>query len=1061
MRKKLFVFLLLIVVVGWGYAQNKTISGVVVESGTNEPLPGATVKIVNTTIGTMTDIDGRFSLSVPVSAQQVAVSYVGFSPRTVDITDNMRIILAESNMMTEIVIDGYAARKKSDLTGSVARLQVSENDRIGNTDVQQVLQGRVAGVNVVRSDGTPGGGVSMQIRGTNTLFGSTEPLYVVDGIPMMGGNNANMNSGNDVGSMNALSFLDPNDIASMEVLKDASAIAIYGSRGVNGVILVTTKSGKGMERDKFNVSYNTTISNTAKKLHMLSSREYAYYRNQTALNTAIINGKENLYPSEVPFNGSWNNEDQRYNEVPTDFPDNDNTYWQDQIMRTTVSHDLSVEFSGASKGFDYAIGGGLLDQQGIIKNSSFKRYTGKVNLNKEIKPWLKVGTTVNIAFIEANMLKNATDNYNNGDEGVIRSALYFPPTMRADDPRLLSDRQYALATNPLIYTEPLNLNKGTNVYTSNYLNASLMKGLIFRTVLGYRSEMSQQNQYYDTRTWEGRRPTDGLALAGDNSFSSLLYENMLMFNRDFDKHNVSATLASSWEESQGYYKRLRAKGFPSDYSQGWLLQDAKTFESAGSDRWDSALMSGIFRAAYNYDSKYFLTFTGRQDSSSKFRKGKRGAFFPSVGVAYVVTSEEFMKPYRKVIDNLKVRFSYGHTGNQSINNYATYALMDAANYPFGSEIQGGYVLNPRYPGNTLLRWETTKQADLGIELQLFRRLDLNVDLYHKKTHDVLQPRPLPPSSGLIESSDNIGMIMNKGIELTLNATILENRTNGIQWDLGATFSANKNEIQKLGFGDFYPNVGYGSFGSAFINAEGRPVGQLWGYVYDGIWKSREEVINSAQFQDSYPNYSVTDNNAATERIIAQKWVGEIRYKDIAGDDNKITGDDQTYLGNTNPKFIYAFSTTVKYKDFDLYVLTQGVYGNKIFNLPAQRYYDIGNSRNLPVDVLNKAWSPENPNGTAPKLYEDYAREFKMNSLYVEDGSYFKVRTVTLGYTFKHLATGLNMRVYVSGNNLLTFTKYTGYDPEVNSFNSSPQIRGIDAGGYPQARSFIGGVNINF
>ncbi|MDR1743398.1 MAG: TonB-dependent receptor [Dysgonamonadaceae bacterium] len=1062
MRQKFFVFLFCLLSTGWGYAQSRIVSGVIIDKETNEPLIGATI-VGGSDYATVADYQGRFSFVLPASVKQITISYLGYEAQTVSVTDKMTIALVPTASALEevVILANYAMVKKKDLAGAISILRSDENFAVGKGDVQQALQGRIAGVNVTRSDGAPGGGVNVQIRGTSTLFGSTEPLYVLDGVPLSVSNMSNLNSGNDVATSNTLSFLDPNDIESIEVLKDASSIALYGSRGVNGVVLITTKSGQNSNRDRININYNVSVSEAANRLQMLSSREYAHYVNQTKINTALLNGATTVLPGSVsPYNGQWNEQEQRYNELPDDFPDNDNSYWQDQIFRTAITHDLSIDLSGSGKSFDWSFLGSLSNQEGVVKNSSFDRYSGKLTLNKELKTWLKIGSIINISYTISNMLKNATNNYNNGDEGVIRSALFFPPTFRVDDPRVLDDRVQAMATNPLTYTTPLNQTKGYSTYTSNYANITLMKGLVFRTVLGYSTSVNEQNQYFSTKLWEGRTPKNGLALAGDNTWSSLLFENMLMYNHDIGKHNISATLSSSWEQSESYYKYLSVQGFASDYSQGWYLGDASTFNYVQSGQSEAQLLSGIFRAAYNYSLKYYLTLTGRYDVSSKFAKGNKGGFFPSVGLAYSMTQEPFMESIADKLNNLKLRLSYGHTGNQAIGSYATFSLMTGANYPFGSDVVNGYAMDPYNPGNINLTWETTKQIDMGLDVGLFNKVDLTVDLYHRKTTNVLQPRELSPSTGVIEMMDNIGEIMNQGIEVTLNAHLINNRENSLKWDVGATFSANKNEITRLGFGDFFPRVAYGGIGDAFINAEGHPIGQLYGYVYDGIWKSREEVINSEQFQAKYPGYSVSDNTAATEILIKQKWVGEIRYKNL-DDDPNITEKDQTFLGTTNPDFIYGFTSSVNFKNFDLYVLLQGVYGNKIFNQPALRFYDIGGSRNLPVDALKRAWSPENPDGTLPKLYEDYGREFKMSSLYYENGSYCKIRSISLGYTFRNIKGLNNMRLYASGNNLFTFTKYSGFDPEVNSFNSSPSIRGIDGGGYPQARSFIFGLNFNF
>ncbi|MDR0510066.1 MAG: TonB-dependent receptor [Rikenellaceae bacterium] len=1064
--KKCLLSLLFAFAAMWGYSQSRTVTGNVVDKENNQPVADATVVVVGARQTTTTDPRGRFSISVPASAKQLTVNHLGYESLTVDIAPEMTIALvASQKAMDEIVISGYKMVKKSDLTGSVDILNADDNFAVGKTDLQQAMQGRLAGVNVTRQDGAPGGGVNVSIRGTNSLFGRTEPLYVIDGVPMLLDNSSTLNSGNDVNKVNALSFLDPKDIETMEILKDASSTAIYGSRGANGVVLITTKSGKaGAGGDRVSLNYNVSVASVTNKLHMLSSAEYAEYVNQTNINTNIINnpGSTAIYPGGALYNGTYSEAEDYYYPTPAEFQQrygNNNTYWQDQIFRTAVSHDLSLDFSGGAKGFDYVISGGMTNQQGVVTNSSFKRYTGKASLNRDVKRWLKVGTTINISYTLADMLKNATNNRNNGDEGVIRSALYYPSTFLADDPRVLNEGVSALTTNPLFYTTPLNLTKGFNAYTSNYANVTLMQGLVLRTVLGFSSAVNEQNQYYGRKTWEGRDPVNGRALRGSNTWESLVWDNMLMFNRDFGKHNVSATIASSWEDSWSYWENASYKNFASDYSQGWILDGAEAISSA-SNAWESQLLSGIFRGAYNYDNKYFATLTGRLDSSSKFQKGRRTGFFPSVGLGYTVSREEFMHPLRSIVNNLKLRFSVGNTGNQAIDTYATWALVNNANYPFGNSVGTGYAPDPYYAGNPYLKWEATTQIDAGVDVSIFKRVELTVDFYHKVTKDMLQRREAGASSGLATIWSNIGSVRNRGIEATVNANILNNR-NGLKWSVGGSFSANQNKILELGFGDFFPSVLWNAF-TPVINAEGRPIGQFYGYITDGVWKSYDEVVNSAQFQKQYPGY-VAGSDPATELLIKQKWIGEFRYVDHDGD-GEISAKDQVYLGTSNPKFTYGFNTSLSYKGFDLQILFQGVFGNKLYNQPSMSFYNFDGNRNMPVEYIKRSWSPENPDGYAPKFYQDFARTLRVNQLYIEDGSYLKLRSVTLGYTLPKFYGVNNLRVYVSGNNLLTFTKYSGFDPEVNSFDSygsSSAFRGIDGGGYPQARSFIFGVNLNF
>ena len=531
-----------------------------------------------------------------------------------------------------------------------------------------------------------------------------------------------------------------------------------------------------------------------------------------------------------------------------------------------------------------------------------------------------------------------------------------------------------------------------------------------------------------------------------------------MFNRDFGRHNVSATLGTSWERSQWYNKSIYVQGFGTDLTQGWLLGDAAELSKANSSKGDSKLFSIILRAAYNYDNRYYLTFTARRDASSKFAPGNRASFFPSVGVSWRMSEEKFMEPVKKVISNLKLRYSYGLSGNQGIGSYQTFALMTSANYPFGGSVINGYATDRWNPGNKELKWETTYQHDLGIDLQFFNRIDLTVDAYYKTTEDLLQYRQVATSTGLAQILSNLGTVMNKGIEIAINADIMS-RPN-FSWSAGGNISFNANEIKKLGTGRQFPNSLWGSH-RPFVLEEGRPIGQAFGYVEDGIWQSREEVINSAQFQNQYPGYTVSSNTAATETIIRQKWIGEIRYLDMDGD-NAITDVDQDYIGTTNPKFIYGFNTSFKFHNFDVNLVFQGVYGNMILNQPLMRFYESGGPRNIPVDILRQAWSPENPEGTGPKIYTDYSRTVRMSARYFEDGSYLKLRTAGVCYNFRNPCKAIrNLRVYFTGNNLFTITNYSGYDPEVNSFGTDPMARGIDAGGYPQSRSYIFGVNLTF
>ncbi|MEG2061537.1 MAG: TonB-dependent receptor [Alistipes sp.] len=1060
-RITVLFFLFLFGALEMGFAQNKSIQGVVIDGATNNPMIGASILAPGSQAGTTSGVDGKFQLTLPASVSTIQISFIGYITQTLAPSTNMRVVLQpDAENIDEVVVIGYGAVKKSDLTGSVASVKSSELMKSSPVNAQQGMVGRVAGVNILANDGAPGAGMTVQIRGTNSFLGNTDPLYVIDGVPMTTSNAQESVSldADNISSRNALSFLNPADIESMEILKDASSTAIYGSRGSNGVILITTKSGRDGGA-KVNLSYNLSVSQVSNTLRMLSSREYAEMANLAYINTQLINGAATVSPGAVPHPGSTSEVTGEYSKGPEDYDSNNHTYWQDQVFRTAVSHDLNLNISGSGKGIDYAISGGYLTQQGTVINSDYTRYNFKVSLNKEVKKWLKVGTSTNFSYALSNMLKNATNSSNNGNEGVIRSALYYPATYQMGDTQADEDR-YKMVTNPVMYANALNQNKNYNIYTSNYAQFTLAKGLLFKTSLGYSASINFANQYYNRNLWEGEEPINGKSSAGDNTWSSLAFDNLLMFNRDFGKHNVSATIGTSWESSDWYNKGVVVQGFGSDLTNGWLLGDAGKMTSANSSKGESKLFSIIMRAAYNYDSRYYLTFTAREDFSSKFAKGNRASFFPSIGVSWRASQEKFMREGKigNIITNLKLRYSYGLAGNQAIGSYATFANMGSANYPFGGTVINGFATDIYNPGNKDLKWETTYQHDAGIDLQLFHRVDLTVDLYHKRTEDLLYYQQKATSTGLSQVLSNLGSVQNRGLEITLNANIISRKD--MQWSVGGNIAFNENEITDLGVGRQFPNTLWNSY-RPFVLDKGRPIGQLIGFVEEGIWASRDEVIGSKQFQKIYPGYTIESNDVSTETIIRQKWVGEIRYKDLTNDDS-ITDDDMEYLGNTNPKFTYGFNTSFSYKGFDFNALFQGVYGNKIINQPLFRWYNSGETRNVPVDIANRIWSVENLHGTAPKLYTTYDRKLRMSSRFLEDGSYLKLRTLSVGYTFNNPFKGVgNIRISFSGNNLWTITDYSGYDPEVNSFGSDPTTRGIDNGAYPQSRSYVFGINLTF
>lgn len=1042
-----------------GFAQSRTVSGSIVDASDNTPLAGARVVATGSQTGTTSGTGGNFLLSVPASATTLQISLLGYEPQTVTITDNMTVRM-EPESIDEILVIGYGTVKKSDLTGSVSSVKGDDLMKSKPMSLQQGMQGRVAGVNISSSDGAPGGGISVDIRGSSSLNGSSQPLYVIDGVPITTSDIQESSSldRDEISSRNALSFLNPADIESVEILKDASSTAIYGSRGANGVIMITTKSGQSGQA-RVTVSNSLSISNVTKKIRMLTAREYAEQANLAYINTQLINGGTTLNPGQVPHSGRLDQNTGKYTKGPDDFDNTSHTYWQDQVFRTGVSNDVNLNISGGSKDMDYVISGNYVKHNGVMKNSDYTRYNIRTGINKELKKWLKIGTSTNFSHSLMSSLKNTTNSTGNGNEGVVRSALYFPAHYQLGD-KTIEEDNYKLVTNPVDYANALNENKNYNFYTSNYAQFTLTKGLMFKTSLGYNTSINFSNRYYNRDLYEGRDPIDGKSSAGDNTWASTVFDNILMFNRSFGKHNVNATLGTSYEAASWYNKGFIVQGFGSDITNGWLLGDAAERVAASSRKGEQKLFSIIMRGAYNYDSRYYLTFTAREDYSSKFIKANRAAFFPSVGVSWRPTQEKFMRDgqIKEILTNLKLRYSYGLTGNQAIDSYATFANMVAANYPFGVGVVNGYATDATSPGNRDLKWETTYQHDAGIDLTLFGRIELIVDVYRKTTKDLLQKKQKPPSTGLSYMYSNFGTIENKGLEIALNANIIAR--DKMFWSAGGNISFNRNKIVYLGTDRQFPDQLWDSY-RPFVLAQGRPTQQFIGYIEEGIWSSREEVIASPQFQHQYPGYTVGSNDDATELLINQKWIGEIKYKDLDGDD-QITENDLDYIGSPMPKFTYGFNTSFSYKGFDINVLFQGVYGNKIFNQALMRWYNSGSTHTKPAWIANEVWSPTNLEGTAPKLYTTSGRTIRLSSRYLEDGSYLKLRTVSIGYTFVKPFNGVSdIRLSLTGNNLWTITNYKGYDPEVNSFGSNPTTRGIDGGAYPQSRSFILGASITF
>lgn len=1035
------------------FAQDKKVSGRVTDEN-GSPLPGASVSIKNTKTATITDGQGNFVLAIPATAQTLAISYLGMEEQQVAIgsrtTFDIRL-KPTSNTLSDVIVVGYGTAKKSDLTGAISRIERDDLIKDAPTNVLQALQGKIAGVNVTQNDGAPGAGLSIRVRGSNSFLGGTEPLYVIDGVPF--NNSSSGTTPQSIGedekqTLNAMAFLNPSDIESIDILKDASATAIYGSRGANGVVLITTRKGKS-GKDK--VEFNLTVgqAQVSRKLDVLNAAEYAAYQNLAYLNSNKYTGTAYTLPypgTNLP--DPLNPGSTYYAKGPQDYIGNNNN-WQDRIFRTGSLQNYTVNLSGGGNSGSHSISFNYLNQKGTISNSDYNKFGLGINLNRNISKTFKVGTSTTLASSRTNGVKTGTDKSDAASAGVIRSAITFPSTQ--SEPIDYDGVGDAFITNPYIYVnDVLNSVKGINIFTSNYLEATFLKDFKFRQNVGFSYASSTRDQYYPRSVYEGFA-VKGWGLKSDNIWNSGVAESILTYNKKIEKHSLNVVGAGTFERTNGNSKRAEAKTFPNDALQNENMAAAEAALPIITSRYQSTLISFLGRANYNYDDRYLLTFSYRQDGSSKFGKDNKWAGFSSAAAAWRVSNEAFMKDL-KVINDLKLRLSYGQTGNQGIGSYASLAKLSVYNYVFGGAVQTG-LANDLYSGppNEKLKWETTTSYNAGLDLSMFnKRFNLQVDLYKKTTDDLLQNLIIPSSTGFPTKLVNSGSIENKGLEVTLGGVVLKNKD--FEWNSSFNIAFNRNKILSLS-----PDVTeqYGrniSTGDApFIQTVGKPIGALYGYVEDGYYDNEAEVRSD-------PAYS------GQGTAIILRTIGEIKYKNLDNDRTNISQTDRTFIGNVNPDYTFGFTNNFRYKRFDLSVFINGVQGNDIINMNTRFNGNLGTNKNITQEMLDGAWAEgsDNTNATGPKVMRQFFRNQLFSRRFVEDGSFVRIKNVTCSYQLPLNSKVINnLRVSLAVSNLYTFTNYSGYDPEINSYGDNPALFGVDLGGYPNARTYHLSLRCNF
>ena len=1067
MKGKLFSCLVLMFLSISMMAQKVPVSGTV--SDQTGPVIGASVNEKGTTNGTMTDNDGHFTLTVSKGAV-IEISSIGYKTQeiTVGAQTNFSVTLSEDNeFLDEVVVVGYGSMKKSDLAG--ASVSMKESDLKGSiiSSLDQSLQGRAAGVTAVTTSGAPGSSSSIRVRGQATINANAEPLYVIDGVIVQGGGNTGADFGlgdalgnGKVSTISPLSTINPADIVSMEILKDASATAIYGAQGANGVVLITTKHGKSGEA-KFSYDGMVAMSRQAVRLNMMNLREYAQYYNEMIEEGDIY--ETNPYYATPSLLGKGTN-------------------WQDEIFRTAWQHQHQLSAQGGSDKVQYYVSGSYMDQQGTIIGSNFNRFSVRTNLDAQLKKWLKLGVNATYAITNDN-LKLADSN-----QGLIYYSLTTIPDIPVYDVNgnySSTIREGYTSPNPvaLAMMDEILL-KRKKLSGNIYAELTPIKHITWRTELGFDMGESDANRYkpmVDLGGWV--RSQNSISYQKNSNYFWQL-KNYLTYANQWGKHSVTAMVGQECWESRWNYLSGSNTDLPSDEVHNVALATGTPSISSGFG--SSAMASFFTRETYNYGDRYLGTYTYRYDGSSNFGPKNRWAGFHSVALAWRFSNEKFFEPVKKVIDNGKLRLGWGQTGNSSIGSYAWGAAITRMPSALGMGFR------PSNIPNTSIRWESQEQYNVGLDLGFFNgRLNLTVDAYYKKSDDMLMSMQLPSymgtqgngSSKLQAPKGNYGSIENKGLEITLDAHPVQLKN--FSWDSNFQISFNKNKLLSLSDTENATLVGYGQWGDVVCVSEiGKPLYNFYGYKVEGVYKDLDDIQNSAK-PAKYPSDGVFSRGNTV-------WVGDIKYKDV--DENGIIDErDRTDLGSPLPKFTFGWTNTFRYKNLDLSIFLNGSYGNKVMNYNSLTLTHMNSTwtnqlqsvvskraRLEPIDPTivyadGSKWFDhidnvrvKNPGTKIPHTsINDPNDNDRISDRYVEDGSFLRIKNITLGYTFPkallNKAKIENLRVYVNIQNLYTFTKYTGYDPEVGAStqDSSGLTYGLDNGRYPSPAMYSFGLNITF
>ena len=1050
------IFFLLVFLPTMVFSQSKTITGSVTDD-VGLPIPGVSILVKNTkNLGVATDFDGNFNITIPFNQTKILVfSYLGYTTQEVNVskTTNVNLIMiSDQTQLDEVVVIGYGTVLKKDVTGSLVTVEVKDNVANQSGTIDQLLQGRAAGVQVTQNAGAPGSGISVKIRGTNSLRGNNEPLYVIDGVIISSAGEDVVaaggvgNSGQE--AQNGLNGINPRDIESIQVLKDASATAIYGSRGANGVILITTKQGvKG--KVKINSFTTTSIRTMDKKYDVLDGIGYANYQNEASL----LNGLNPRYQ----IDGS------QIFGIEYDSEGNPNVFnrpaqilnWQDELYRNGFSTKSGFSASGGSDNGNYYISLGFDDQKGIVSNSSRKSTDFRINLNQDLTDKLTLKARVSASFNNINFSEGG--DLTGSNQSFVRNGILFRPVITEEVEDLGEDLE---ASNPYSWVNDFeDVSKAKRYIASLGLTYKLpLKGLKYQLKVGGNVRTKDRRRFYGLTTFQGNLSNGALQISTLNT-TSFQVNNFLRFNRTFKrKHRINATAGVTYDVRNVDRSIYAVADFVTTelttqqpFLASLITQPLRFLKS------DQQIFSLLGRINYTFNNKYILTASFRRDGVSKFSEQNRFGLFPSFALAWRLDNEKFIKNLN-VFEDLKLRFGWGQIGNHGIGSYGTLSDYGINGQLYGTPGNGISVpLSLNNVANPNLTWETTEQLNFGLDFATKNdRVSGSVDLYDKTTKDLLQSAPIPTSSGFRSILINRGTISNKGLELALNIAAVS--TDDFQINIGGNIAFNKTNIETLGgpVRDFYVDgvaqqrsfyfgnqISTGLYfrSPANVFIEGEETGLFYGLESNGIYQTEDtDLVDGAV-------------------------PGDVRYVDQNGD-GVIDILDRTFIGNPNPDFVYGFNLNFKLKGFTADFLFNGVFGNDIANGNLIKLNNAeGLATNISPNAYNNAWRPEAQSNTYPRLGYDVTayQAIGITDRIIEDGSFLRLNNVTIGYDIPVEKSLLmdRVNVYIAGKNLVTWTDYSGYNPEVSSFLNNGLINGVDWNGPRNAKTILLGLNINF